>query len=99
MEDPTRLMEAYLASAQAQEQWAQARLVVTEPICRMKIIFKLYASLTDYLPAEARYDNRVQLELPDGATIAAGHRALRPAAEAGAPGARQRRLRARPRSA
>ena len=36
----------------------------------MKITFKLYASLTQYLPAEARYDNRVPLELPDGSTVA-----------------------------
>jgi sulfur carrier protein ThiS len=36
----------------------------------MKITFKLYASLTQYLPAEARYDNRVPLELPEGSTIA-----------------------------
>lgn len=36
----------------------------------MKIVFKLYASLTQYLPAEARYDNRVQLELPEGSSVA-----------------------------
>jgi sulfur carrier protein ThiS len=36
----------------------------------MKITFKLYASLTDYLPAEARRGNRMALELADGATIA-----------------------------
>jgi sulfur carrier protein ThiS len=36
----------------------------------MKIVFKLYASLTQYLPAEARYDNRVPLELPEGSTVA-----------------------------
>jgi sulfur carrier protein ThiS len=36
----------------------------------MKITFKLYASLTEYLPAEARYDNRVPLELPEGSTVA-----------------------------
>lgn len=35
----------------------------------MKIVFKLYASLTPYLPAEAR-DNRLPLELPEGQTIA-----------------------------
>lgn len=35
----------------------------------MKIVFKLYASLTPYLPAEAR-DNRLPLELPEGHTIA-----------------------------
>ncbi len=36
----------------------------------MKIVFKLYASLTQYLPAEARYDNRVPLELPEGSSVA-----------------------------
>ncbi len=36
----------------------------------MKITFKLYASLTDYLPAEARTGNRMPLELPPGASIA-----------------------------
>jgi sulfur carrier protein ThiS len=36
----------------------------------MKITFKLYASLTQYLPADARYDNRVPLDLPEGSTVA-----------------------------
>lgn len=36
----------------------------------MKITFKLYASLTQYLPAEARQDNRVPLDLPEGSTVA-----------------------------
>ncbi len=36
----------------------------------MKITFKLYASLTDYLPAAARTSNRVELELPEGTAIA-----------------------------
>lgn len=36
----------------------------------MKISFKLYATLTDYLPPEARRTNRVELEVADGATIA-----------------------------
>lgn len=35
----------------------------------MKITFKLYASLTQYLPAEARTDNRVELDLADGITV------------------------------
>jgi molybdopterin converting factor small subunit len=35
----------------------------------MQITFKLYASLTDYLPADKRSGNLVQLEVPDGATI------------------------------
>lgn len=35
----------------------------------MRITFKLYASLTQYLPAQARYDNRVQLDLPDNTTV------------------------------
>lgn len=36
----------------------------------MKIVFKLYASLTQYLPAQSRYDNRVPLELPEGSSVA-----------------------------
>lgn len=36
----------------------------------MKIAFKLYATLTDYLPPEARSSNRVELDVPPGATIA-----------------------------
>lgn len=35
----------------------------------MQITFKLYASLTDYLPADRRQGNQVQLEVPEGATI------------------------------
>ena len=37
---------------------------------RMKITFKLYASLTEYLPAEVRASNRLPLELPEGTSIA-----------------------------
>ncbi len=36
----------------------------------MNISFKLYATLTDYLPAEARRTNRVELVVTEGATIA-----------------------------
>ncbi len=36
----------------------------------MKITFKLFASLTDYLPPQARGDNQIALEVADGATIA-----------------------------
>ncbi len=36
----------------------------------MKITFKLYASLTDYLPAAARIGNRIELEVAADATIA-----------------------------
>lgn len=36
----------------------------------MDITFKLYASLTQYLPAERRADNRMPLALPEGATVA-----------------------------
>lgn len=36
----------------------------------MKITFKLFATLTDYLPHEARAGNVLQLELPRDATIA-----------------------------
>ena len=36
----------------------------------MKITFKLYASLTDYLPPEARRGNRIELDVAPSATIA-----------------------------
>jgi molybdopterin synthase sulfur carrier subunit len=36
----------------------------------MRITFKLYASLTQHLPAEARRSNQVELEVPDGTPIA-----------------------------
>lgn len=36
----------------------------------MKITFKLYASLTEYLPPEMRYGNRMTLEVTEGASIA-----------------------------
>ncbi|WP_295636684.1 MoaD/ThiS family protein [uncultured Methylibium sp.] len=36
----------------------------------MKIAFKLYATLTDYLPPEARSGNRVELDIAPEATIA-----------------------------
>lgn len=36
----------------------------------VKITFKLYATLTDYLPPEARQGNRVDLEVPADATLA-----------------------------
>jgi len=36
----------------------------------MKITFKLYASLTEYLPPEARRDNCITLEVAEDATIA-----------------------------
>ena len=36
----------------------------------MNITFKLYASLTDYLPVDARRSNRVALEVGADATIA-----------------------------
>ena len=35
----------------------------------MKITLKLFATLTDYLPATSRYTNIVELEVADGATI------------------------------
>ncbi len=35
----------------------------------MKITFKLFASLTDYLPPHAKGDNLVVLEVDPGATI------------------------------
>lgn len=36
----------------------------------MRITFKLYASLTQHLPAEARQGNQVNLDVPDGTPIA-----------------------------
>ena len=36
----------------------------------MKLTLKLYASLTDYLPAAARIGNRIELEVAAHATIA-----------------------------
>ncbi len=35
----------------------------------MKITFKLFASLTDYLPPHAKGDNQVTLEVAPGASI------------------------------
>lgn len=35
----------------------------------MKITFKLFASLTDYLPPEARYTNVLELDVAADATI------------------------------
>ena len=35
----------------------------------MRITLKLYATLTDYLPAEARTSNQVLMEVADDATI------------------------------
>jgi sulfur carrier protein ThiS len=36
----------------------------------MKITFKLYAGLTDYLPVAVRNGNQLPLELPEGTAIA-----------------------------
>lgn len=35
----------------------------------MKITFKLFASLTEYLPQQVRTSNQMDLEVADGATI------------------------------
>ena len=35
----------------------------------MKITFKLFASLTDYLPAQARYSNVLELDIAPDASI------------------------------
>ena len=35
----------------------------------MRITFKLYAGLTQYLPPEARVGNAMPLDLPEGTTI------------------------------
>lgn len=36
----------------------------------MHITLKLFATLTDYLPAESRYTNIVELDVPAGSSIA-----------------------------
>lgn len=36
----------------------------------MNITFKLFATLTDYLPAEYRRANQIELDVPDGSTVA-----------------------------
>lgn len=36
----------------------------------MHVTLKLFATLTDYLPAESRYTNVVDLDVPAGSTIA-----------------------------
>jgi sulfur carrier protein ThiS len=36
----------------------------------MHITFKLYASLTQYLPADARESNRIELDVPADASVA-----------------------------
>jgi sulfur carrier protein ThiS len=35
----------------------------------MKVTFKLFASLQDYLPVEAKAKNALALDLPDGTTV------------------------------
>jgi len=35
----------------------------------MRITFKLYASLGEYLPADGRQGNEVKLDVPEGSTI------------------------------
>lgn len=35
----------------------------------MKITFKLFASLSEFLPAQSRYTNVMELEVPQDATI------------------------------
>jgi sulfur-carrier protein len=35
----------------------------------MKITFKLFATLTDYLPPQARHSNVVEIDVPPGASI------------------------------
>jgi sulfur carrier protein ThiS len=36
----------------------------------MNITFKLFATLTDYLPADARRANQIELDVPEGSTVA-----------------------------
>jgi len=39
-------------------------------MAQLTVTLKLYASLTDYLPADVRATHRLTLDLPAGATIA-----------------------------
>jgi sulfur-carrier protein len=48
---------------------AQRKGVAAASIELMKITFKLFASLTDFLPQGARYANQVTLEVATGSTI------------------------------
>jgi len=36
----------------------------------MQITFKLYATLTDYLPFDQRRGNQIRLDVPEGASVA-----------------------------
>jgi len=45
-------------------------LSLSKPPVPMKITFKLFASLTDYLPPQVRGDNQILLDVAEGATIA-----------------------------
>jgi sulfur carrier protein ThiS len=36
----------------------------------MNITFKLFATLTDYLPPDARRANQIELNVPEGSTVA-----------------------------
>ena len=42
----------------------------------MKVTLKLFASLTDFLPADARYSNLVELNVAPGTTIRIARRAI-----------------------
>ena len=81
--EPLRFPDAYLARAPGRGLTAAAPMQVT---------LKLYASLADHLPAEARSTHRLPLDLPAGTTVADGHRATEPAAEALPSRPRQRHL-------
>ena len=71
--DPTLLMQAYLASAQQQAGFGH--VTGWGPDLRhhrpaMQITFKLYATLTDYLPVDKRRSNQLTLEVKPQATVA-----------------------------
>ena len=63
----------------------------SQPHPPMNITFKLYATLTQYLPLEHRAANRMALDVAPGASIAQIIEPFGLPAQAGAPGARQRR--------
>jgi sulfur carrier protein ThiS len=56
-------------TAEAHWRSASQTLALSRNISLMKITLKLFASLTDYLPPDARRSNIVELDVPDDASI------------------------------
>ena len=59
-----------LRAGRASYTAAHPRWLRADDLTPMQITFKLYASLTEYLPPDQRRHNAMPLEVPDGATIA-----------------------------